>query len=170
MRQVEVQDVTGFSMGTGPITIWANGKAGWFEIRPAAAYKNVYDKMSEGVALYYFVTDLYEGLKNSKPGKGVQKTLSIDQIFDKVWIHYLQEDSIDFFDLQYSKSFNPSLTTDQVTQHCQDHVVFLLSQMRKSGEPVTWNHTTFYRWLVKTFPVRIFHLRVLVFNWYSGRN
>lgn len=39
------------------------------------------------------------------------------------------------------------MTNAQVAQRCEEHAVFLLSQMRKPGEPVRWTHTTFYRWL-----------------------
>lgn len=72
-------DVKGFSMGLGPVTIWANGKAGWFEIRPASTYQHIFDKMSEGVTLYYFLTDLYESKKTTG-----EKTLQLDKIFEEV--------------------------------------------------------------------------------------
>jgi hypothetical protein len=81
-QEVEVTDVKGFSIGLGPITIWADGKAGWFEIRPASTYQHIFDKMSEGVTLYYFLIDLYE---NKKRTAG-EKTLQIDKIFEEVHI------------------------------------------------------------------------------------
>lgn len=68
-------------MGIGPVTIWASGKAGWFEIRPASTYQYIFDKMSEGVTLYYFLTDLYE----SKKKTASEKTLQIDKIFEQVY-------------------------------------------------------------------------------------
>lgn len=80
-QEIKVTDVKGFSMGLGPVTIWANGKAGWFEIRPASTYQHIFDKMSEGVTLYYFLTDLYE---NRKKTVG-EKTLHIDKIFAEVF-------------------------------------------------------------------------------------
>ena len=78
-QEIEVTDVKGFSMGLGPVTIWANGKAGWFEIRPSSKYQHIFDKMSEGVTLYYFLTDLYESKKAA-----AEKTLQIDKIFEEV--------------------------------------------------------------------------------------
>ncbi len=75
-------DVKGFSMGLGPVTIWANGKAGWFEIRPASTYQHIFDKMAEGVTLYYFLTDLYESRKKTAG----EKTLQIDKIFEEVCV------------------------------------------------------------------------------------
>ncbi len=69
-----------FSMGIGPVTIWANGKAGWFEIRPAPIYEPIFEKVAEGVTLYYFLTDLYE----SRKAITGFKTVLIDQIFSQV--------------------------------------------------------------------------------------
>ena len=40
------------------------------------------------------------------------------------------------------------MTSAEVAERCEEHAMFLLSQMRKPGEPVRWTHTTFYRWLV----------------------
>jgi hypothetical protein len=54
--------VTRFSYGEmtdGAYVIWAQGKAGWFEIRPTAHYKPIYDDMVRAVELLYFVTDIY---------------------------------------------------------------------------------------------------------------
>lgn len=44
-------------------TIWASGNAGWFEIRPAVHYQEIYDQMQEGVRLFY---DLEDVLSNTK--------------------------------------------------------------------------------------------------------
>ena len=40
------------------------------------------------------------------------------------------------------------MTPAQVAQRCEEHAVFLLSQMRKPGDPIRWTNTTFYRWLI----------------------
>lgn len=79
-QEIEVTDVKGFSIGIGPVTIWANGKAGWFEIRPASTYQHIFDKMSEGVILYYFLTELYESRKKTAG----EKTIHMDKIFEEV--------------------------------------------------------------------------------------
>jgi hypothetical protein len=79
-QEIDVPDVNSFSMGIGPITIWAGGKAGWFEIKPAPAYQHIFDKMAEGVTLYFFLCDLYENKKNVAG----EKSLQMDQIFEQV--------------------------------------------------------------------------------------
>ena len=66
-------------MAVGPVTIWALGKAGWFEIRPARVYRPTFDKMAEGVKLYYFLTDIYEGKKDQR------KSLEVSKLFDQVY-------------------------------------------------------------------------------------
>lgn len=73
---IEVTEVRGYSIGIGPVTIWAHGKAGWFEIRPAPMYERIYRKMAEGVKLYYFLTDIYESRK--------KQALSLDEVFQRV--------------------------------------------------------------------------------------
>lgn len=60
--EIEIRNVTRFSYGEmtdGEFVIWAQGKAGWFEIRPATHYKSIYADMIQAVELLYFVTDIY---------------------------------------------------------------------------------------------------------------
>jgi hypothetical protein len=80
-QEIEVTDIKSFSIGLGPVTIWANGKAGWFEIRPASTYQHIFDKMSEGVTLYYSLTDLYVSKKKTTG----EKSSHIDKIFEEVY-------------------------------------------------------------------------------------
>jgi hypothetical protein len=54
--------VTRFSYGEttdGDHVIWAQGAAGWFEIRPSPQYQAVYKDMVQAVELLYFITDIY---------------------------------------------------------------------------------------------------------------
>lgn len=83
---MEVKGVLGFSIGDGPITIWANGKAGWFEIKPATAYQNIYNKMTEAIELYYTLCDIHTEVKprNKSKVQKNQKSLDEGQVFDKV--------------------------------------------------------------------------------------
>lgn len=72
-----------FSMADNPnMTIWAGGKAGWFEIQPDPSYQDVYDRMSEGVLLYFFLCDTYTENKARK-AKG-SKAMDLDLILTKV--------------------------------------------------------------------------------------
>jgi hypothetical protein len=77
-----VKNVVEFSIADSPTTIWAGGKAGWFEMKPKSSYKDTYDLMSKGVMLYYFLCDIYEENKARKVKGG--KSLDLDQIFKKV--------------------------------------------------------------------------------------
>jgi hypothetical protein len=38
------------------------GDRKWFEIQPSSEYKATYAKMTEGIAVYYYFTELYEQL------------------------------------------------------------------------------------------------------------
>ena len=74
-----------FSIGHLPTTIWAEGGAGWFEIRPSAVYKNMYTKMSQGVEIYFGVVQAYEDVKKSIK-KGWQHALTVDEVLESVRI------------------------------------------------------------------------------------
>jgi len=78
-----VKDVRGFSIGDGPITIWAPGKAGWFEIQPAPVYRGIFDKMTEAVGLFYSLSDIHSDAKKQPKGKN-RKPLDVEQVFEKV--------------------------------------------------------------------------------------
>lgn len=80
---IQILDCQGFSIGSGPITVWASGQSGWFEIRPSEAYQAMYNNMTEAITLYYFLTELYEDLK-ARAQRGSHKSLSIDKILFKV--------------------------------------------------------------------------------------
>lgn len=84
VQEIDVPGVKSFSIGLGPITIWASGKAGWFEIRSGPTYQHIFDKMAEGVRLYFFLSDLYENKKNVAG----EKSLQIEQIFEQVYNFY----------------------------------------------------------------------------------
>lgn len=80
---VEVTNVRGFSIGDGPITLWANGKAGWFEIKPAPIYQEIYNRMTEAIELYYILCDIHTDTKSRGKGKS-QKPPDVEQVLDKV--------------------------------------------------------------------------------------
>jgi hypothetical protein len=72
---IEIRNVTRFSYGeltNGDVAIWAEGKAGWFQIRPATQYTAMYEDMIQAVQLLYFVTDIYNEPRKRGGGPGVQ--------------------------------------------------------------------------------------------------
>ena len=73
----------GFSIGLGPITIWAMGRSGWFEIKPAPIYQAIYDIMTEAIDLYYALYDIHAELESRTKGKK-QKSPDVGQVFEKV--------------------------------------------------------------------------------------
>jgi hypothetical protein len=79
---IQVDNICEFAYAaedTGEILLWAAGKAGWFEIRPGRAYKDIYHDMQEAVNLLFFVEDIYVQSR-SKAGNGP----SHDMIFREV--------------------------------------------------------------------------------------
>lgn len=73
--QVEVRNVTRFSYGEmtdGAYVIWAQGRAGWFEIQPAADYRSIFNDMVRAVELLYFVTDIYNEPRKRGGGPSAQ--------------------------------------------------------------------------------------------------
>ncbi|KAF7449419.1 hypothetical protein A1F94_005575 [Pyrenophora tritici-repentis] len=83
--EIEIRNVTRFSYGEmtdGAYVMWAQGKAGWFEIRPTAAYKPIYDDMVQAVQLLYFVTDVYS--ESRKKGGGPSAELIFQEYAEDV--------------------------------------------------------------------------------------
>jgi hypothetical protein len=79
--EIELQNVTRFSYGEltdGEFAIWAEGKAGWFEIHPAPRYSEIYEGMVEAVQLLYFVTDIYN--EPRKRGGGPSPQLIFQEV------------------------------------------------------------------------------------------
>jgi hypothetical protein len=79
--QIEIRGVTRFSYGEltdGDFAIWAEGKAGWFEIRPAPHYESIYAEMIQAVQILYFVTDIYN--EPRKRGGGPNHQLIFQEV------------------------------------------------------------------------------------------
>lgn len=47
----------------GEVLLWAAGAAGWYEIRPARTYEEIYKEDCAAVNALYFLTDLYHEAK-----------------------------------------------------------------------------------------------------------
>lgn len=79
--EIEIRNVTKFSYGeltNGDVAIWAEGKAGWFEIQPAPHYTEIYNGMKEAVQILYFVTDIYG--EPRKRGRGPSPQLIFQEV------------------------------------------------------------------------------------------
>lgn len=62
----------------GEFAIWAQGLAGWFEIRPASHYASIYADMIQAVQILYFVTDIYS--EPRKRGGGPSPQLVFQEV------------------------------------------------------------------------------------------
>lgn len=58
---VLLPEVTNFCYGEEDrvCKLWAEGQAGWFEIRPANDYQQIYYEMTEAVRIWYYLEDQY---------------------------------------------------------------------------------------------------------------
>lgn len=83
-QYVELASCETFSIAPEPVTLWALGESGWFEIRPSDKFQRMFKKMAEAISIYFFVTDLYE---QEKRKKGSKTPLSIDKVLLKVCEH-----------------------------------------------------------------------------------
>jgi hypothetical protein len=78
---IEICDVTRYSYGQtedGDIIIWALGQAGWFELRPARAYKEFFQDMVQAVEILYFMSDIYN--EPRKKGGGPSASLIYQEV------------------------------------------------------------------------------------------
>lgn len=74
-EEIELRNVSRFAYGEmedQTFVVWAQGNAGWFEIRPAAAYKAIFKDMIIAVELLYFVTDIYSEPRKKGGGPSAQ--------------------------------------------------------------------------------------------------
>lgn len=73
-----------FSYGVypdGEIGLWAAGKAGWYQIHPAAEYQAIYNHMTKSVELLHFLQDMHGQRK--KPG-GKIGPVHAQSVFEEV--------------------------------------------------------------------------------------
>jgi hypothetical protein len=127
---VEVSDVKAFSIAEDPLTLWAAGKAGWYEIKPSKSYQRIYDEMIEGIDLYWFLRTTHETAREKAKGKTRTPHVDIETLHAKYIDHSKRKLSIHAFH-----------------QLCAKHAQFLLSQLRKPGARRDWCYTIFYKWL-----------------------
>lgn len=55
-----------FSVGAGPILLWAIGEYKYFEIRPACRYRDMYRWMMEAISIYFNMIDVCEAQSKMK--------------------------------------------------------------------------------------------------------
>ncbi|KAF1940062.1 hypothetical protein EJ02DRAFT_407224 [Clathrospora elynae] len=130
---IEIRNVTRFSYGEmtdGAYVIWAQGKAGWFEIRPAAHYKPIFDDMVRAVQLLYFVTDIYS--EPRKRGGGPSAQL--------VFQEYAEDERFPCSDPATAEAI-----FDQ-------HHVFLMMCFLNKAQGLGWSNTPLYQFFRGKYP------------------
>ncbi|KAH7371041.1 hypothetical protein BKA66DRAFT_514456 [Pyrenochaeta sp. MPI-SDFR-AT-0127] len=130
---IEIRNVTRFSYGEmtdGAYVIWAQGKAGWFEIRPAARYKPIFDDMTQAVELLYFVTDIYSGPRKRGGGPSAQLVFQ-----------------------EYAEDERFVCSEPAAAEHIfHEHHVFLMMCFLNRAQGISWSNTPIYQYFKKRYP------------------
>lgn len=149
--ELEILNVTRFSYGQtedGEIVIWALGQAGWFELRPAKSYKDIYDEMEEAVQILYFATDIHEESRKNDSGPAAEL------IFQEA----SKKDSS-----RYGCEANKKQYAEDERFQCQDvakaqrifhkHRQFLIMCMLNQAQGIKWSNTPLFQYFRRQFPV-----------------
>ncbi|EJT77414.1 hypothetical protein GGTG_07326 [Gaeumannomyces tritici R3-111a-1] len=143
---IEVSKSTQYSIGFdyqgNPCpSVWIMGESGWMEITPAREYRPIFDKMMEGITLYYRIQDSYNNLVGSKTGTkraSIMKKANIRDVF-----------------LGYARRVGDGVLFPEVEQRCDDHVLFLLDQFSKERkENFDWGECSFVTYMKLRHPHR----------------
>ncbi|KAH6858033.1 hypothetical protein AA0121_g7289 [Alternaria tenuissima] len=130
---IELRNVTRFSYGEmtdGAYVIWAQGNAGWFEIRPAAQYSQIYNEMVQAVELLYFVTDIYSESRKKSSGP------SAELVFQE----YAEDERFPCSDVA---------TAERIFDH---HHLFLMMCFLNKAQGLSWSNTPLYQRFRRRFP------------------
>ena len=138
---VEITDVRTFSYGQfedGNIGLWAGGKAGWYALKPARAYKSIWSGMVESVNTFYWIVDAYRERRRTGKGKSAQvlPDYTAEELFDKYADEVLE-------DAKGGK---------EAAQVIHEQRSFLLASMLAGKEGITWTKNPLYQHLSQQFP------------------
>lgn len=138
---IEITGVRTFSYGQfedGNIGLWAGGKAGWFALKPARAYKSIWTGMVESVNIFYWVVDAYR--ERRKKGKGKNSPSLPDYTAEELFDKYADEV------LEDAKGGKEAATVIYEQRN------FLLSSMLAGKEGINWLKNPLYQHLSQQFP------------------
>lgn len=137
---IVLENVTTFSYGQygdGSTAIWAAGKAGWFEIRPAKTYQAIYYEMVDAIKTLYFIADAYKTPR--KQGKGANAVILPDYTAPELFAKYAAEE-LGTSDAEEGK--------EQIYAHME----FLILAMISGKEGLAWSKKPLYKYLYKKYP------------------
>ncbi|KAK0651873.1 hypothetical protein B0T16DRAFT_404879 [Cercophora newfieldiana] len=128
---VEIPASLRYSIGYGDIALWVSGTAGWYEVRPAPEYEEIYLQIYEAIMLYYEalnIIDEYRKRKKRKPKKAGPEPTP-DDVF-----------------LRYAIGAGDGVTRDEAEARYRKWAPFLVSHFPKESE-LAWEVTLFAKWV-----------------------
>jgi hypothetical protein len=141
--EIEIRNVTRFSYGQtedGEIVIWALGLAGWFELRPAEAYKEIFHDMEQAVQILYFATDIHE--ESRKNGSGPAAAL--------IFQEYAEDDRFQCQDVARAQRI------------FHKHRQFLIMCMLNQAQGIRWSNTPLFQYFRRQFPNDVAHAKARI--------
>jgi hypothetical protein len=128
-----IRKVSRFSYGLqgNAVVIWAMGEAGWFELRPARHYKDIFDSMAQAVELLYFLADIYS--EPRKRGGGPNPLLLFQE--------YAEDERFACSDVGSAE------------QIFRKHHQFLMMRFLHRAEGIGWSNTPIYQYFRRQYPV-----------------
>lgn len=138
---IEIAEVRTFSYGQfedGNIGLWAGGKAGWFALKPARAYKSIWSDMVESVITLYWIVDAYREIRRSGKGKSAQL---LPEYRAKV-----------LFDKYADEVLEDAKGGKEAAQVIYEQRNFLLASMLAGKEGIAWSKNPLYKHLSRQFP------------------
>ncbi|KAK3650673.1 hypothetical protein LTR56_006078 [Elasticomyces elasticus] len=130
---IEILEVRSFAYGQfddGTIGLWASGRAGWFRLKPARAYREIYNGMIEGIGMLYFVADAYREERRSGKGKKATKLppYTAGELFEKYGTEVMK--------------ISPAV--GMAAEKVYQHVDFLFASMLAGKEGIDWTSNPLY--------------------------
>lgn len=138
--ELEILNVTRFSYGQtedGEIVIWALGQAGWFELRPAKSYKDIYDEMEEAVQILYFATDIHEESRKNDSGPAAEL----------IFQEYAEDERFQCQDVAKAQRI------------FHKHRQFLIMCMLNQAQGIKWSNTPLFQYFRRQFPNDVAHAK-----------
>lgn len=137
---VQIPRCDTFSIGYGPLTLWAWSVGGWMEIKPTKGYREIYFQMFEAITLYWEVMAAYQDIER-KLGK--KSRAKVDKALAKA--------SLEDVFYYYARNAGDGVLLAEVEQRCDRHAIFLLDQFDQELD-YDWTKTSFFHWMQKRHP------------------
>ena len=132
---VVIEHVTQFAHGANPdgtYTLWAAGRAGWFDIDPAEEYQGVFADMMQAMSLLYSLEDIYS--KARQQGRHIT-TIDAEHVF-----------------AEYAAANDACNDAAEAASMFYHHRRFLIASMTNDQHHSLWSKTPFYEHMQSRFP------------------